>query len=282
MALNGTNILALTLLISMPGVFPALAAELKRRPQSATVQQVKKQQILFSHLVLQTISRDMPQSGGYSATPLDVERLAQRGVQWNSQLKSLVIHPGAATPTFCSAACYMVLLRSLQRWEVYAGQRLPHAAWQALDVQENQPDGIGAWGRANANGPGLAKLVHDLKAGVNFSNLQLAQPGDFLKFFWTKEIGVQERGHLVVYLGTEKTNGVLHVKYWSANKPGGFGIKSTPLSRMHNLIFTRITNPQNFARVHKMPEQDSWLRNMQQRSFSFDEVRRACNIVETR
>ncbi len=266
----------------MSGVCPANAAELKRSSQSATVQQVKKQQISFNHLVLQTISRDIPRGGGYSATPSDVERLAQRGVQWNSQQKSLAIQPGAVTPTFCSAACYMVLLRSLQRWEFHSKLRLPHAAWQALDVQENQPDGTGAWGRANANGPGLAKLVHDLKVGINFSNLQLAQPGDFLKFFWSTDIGVHERGHLVVYLGTEKIKGVLHVKYWSANKPGGFGIKSTPLSRMHNLIFTRITTPQNFARVHKMPEHDAWLSNMQQRSFSFDEVRRACNIIQTR
>lgn len=232
----------------------------------------------FGMLVLESIRHDMPTGGGYSATPKDVARVAEQGVVWSDEFRGLVISPHKAAPTFCSAACYLVLLRALQRWEAQARRRFPPAVWKTLDITGNQPDGTGTWGRANANGPGLAKLVHDLGAGINFHDVRLAQPGDFLKIFWSQEIGVNERGHLVVYLGLERKNGSVHLRYWSANKPGGYGVKSAPISRMYHLIFTRITAPQNFSRAPRLPEKDEWLQNMQAHPFSFDEVRRACNI----
>ena len=51
---------------------------------------------------------------------------------------------------------------------------------------KSQADGVGIWGRANANGPGFSKLVHDLQAGINFTEPEKAVPGDFLKLFWNK------------------------------------------------------------------------------------------------
>lgn len=255
------------------------AAELRHSPTSPTVQRALAQQTAFNRLVLHTIRHDMPGGGGYSGSPADVTRLAEHGVVWSSQQQGLIIQPRSAVPTFCSAACYMVLLRALQRWESGSGQHLPTSAWQAMDVRNNQPDGNGVWGRANANGPGLAKLVHDLRAGINFSDIRLAQPGDFLKIFWSTEIGAQERGHLVIYLGTETKKGKRHLRYWSANKPGGYGVKSAPLSRMHNLIFTRITTPQNFAKAARLPVTDTWLSDMQKRSFDFETVRKACGVL---
>lgn len=254
------------------------AADIKRSAPSAAVARAQAQQAEFNRLVLQVVNREMPRGGGYAGAPVDVARLAEHGVVWVPERRALQIHPRAAVPTFCSAACYMVLLRALQQWESSHGLRLPAAAWQALDVRADQPDGHGAWGRANANGPGFAKLVHDLRVGVNFSDIRLAQPGDFLKIFWSGEIGAHERGHLVIYLGTERKKGGVHLRYWSANKPGGYGVKTAPLSRMHNLIFTRITTPQNFAHAHKLPATDTWLRDMQQRRFSFAEVRRSCGV----
>ena len=255
------------------------AAELKRRTPTTGVRKAATQSLLFNRIVLNTIQKDMPSGGGYSATPTDVERLAQQAVVWSESKQSLTIEPRQAVPTFCSAACYMVLLRSVQRWESTVGRRFPAEIWKKLDVTLNQPDGTGIWGRANANGPGFAKMIHDIGAGINFNDVRLAQPGDFLKIFWSEDIGLTERGHLVIYLGLERKNGSVYLRYWSANKPGGYGVKSAPLSRMHNLIFTRITAPQNFVRATKLPTCDSWLEDMQRRSFTFAEVRRKCNIA---
>lgn len=268
-------LLRITMLMLLFAALPLSAAVLKKR---STSQQVPARQD-FGMLVLQSICKDMPTGGGYSAQPDDVTRVAEKAVIWNDRSQKLEIFPQRAAPTFCSAACYMVLLRALQRWESQSGYHLPTVAWQALDVTPNQPDGTGTWGRANANGPGFARLVATLGAGINFRDVRQAQPGDFLKIFWTPIIGARERGHLVVYLGLEKKNGTTFLRYWSANKPGGYGIKSAPLSSMHNLIFTRITAPQNFARTSALPAHDSWLSDMQKSIFTFEEVRRACHIL---
>ena len=257
----------------------AEAAELKRRAPSAGVKKAATQSLLFNRIVLNTIQQTMPGGGGYSATPTDVERLAQQAVVWSESKQALLIEPHMAVPTFCSAACYIVLLRSLQHWESTVGRRFPAAVWRNLDVTPNQPDGTGIWGRANANGPGFAKMVHDIGAGINFHDVRLAQPGDFLKIFWTESIGANERGHLVVYLGLEKKNGTIYLKYWSANKPDGYGVKSAPLSRMYHLIFTRITAPQNFVKTTGLPPNDNWLADMQRKSYTFAEVRKKCSIA---
>lgn len=262
----------------MFSVLPGCATVKKSRPTLPDAQRVQAQQTTFNGLILHTLSREIPHGGGYAGSPADVARLAEHGVVWNPEQQLLHIQPRATVPTFCSAACYMVLLRALQHWEIRRGLRLPIDAWKALDVYPDQHDGYGVWGRANANGPGFAKLVHDLGVGFNFNDISQAKPGDFLKIFWSPEIGANERGHLVIYLGTENKNGTLYLRYWSANKPGGFGTKSAPLSRMHNLIFTRITAPENFARAPHLPKQDAWLSNMQQQRFDFAEIRRACGV----
>lgn len=263
------------ILLSLLLLPTAGAAELKRR--STTSRTHPAPVVNFNTYVLQSI-REMPTGGGYAATPEDVARAAEEAVVWSNQEQRLKLSPQKAAPTFCSAAVYMVLLRSLQRWESHAAQRLSPTAWELLDMKSNQPDGTGVWGRVNANGPGLAKLVHDLGAGINFRNIRQAQQGDFLKIFWSDDIGAAERGHLVVYLGLEKKNGAICLKYWSANKPGGYGIKSAPLSRMHNLIFTRIVAPQQFGRAAGLPPHDRWLEAMQQRTFTFSEVQQRCGI----
>lgn len=266
----------LAVLLACLPLLPVDGAELKRRNTGTRAQQVAAQRS-FNTLVLQSVN-EFPGGGGYAAAPKDVLRVAQHAVEWSDESKHLLISPKKAAPTFCSAAVYMVLLRSLQRWEAQTGQRLPMNAWQALDVEPNQPDGTGVWGRANANGPGFARLIYQLNAGVNFSDIRQARAGDFLKIFWSGDIGAKERGHLVVYLGVEQKNGVPYLRYWSANKPGGYGVKSAPLSRMHNLIFTRITTPQNFANAPALPACDAWLQSMQTRAYSFDAVKKGCHI----
>lgn len=235
-------------------------------------------QVDFSPFVLWVIQNKMPIGGGYSATPETVNHLAGNVVRWDTATQTLCVSPQNARPSFCSAACYLVLLQALQKWEQHTGYKLPAGAWQQFNVTENQADGHGVWGRANANGPGFAILVADVGAGVNFTDIALARPGDFLKIFWTPEIGRKERGHLVVYLGTEKKNGNIYLRYWSANMPDGYGTKSVPLNSIKHMIFTRITAPQNFANVTQLPQEDPILAAMLTRDFSFAQVIKMCRI----
>ncbi len=233
-----------------------------RRPTTAAVD--------FSALILKTLKEDMPTGGGYDSGQAATDKLSE-AVAWGEEEKTLHISPNIATPSFCSGACYLLLVKTLQNWEQNLAGKLSPEVWQLLAVQQ-QADGIGVWGRANANGPGFSKMVHDLRVGVNFTDIRKARPGDFLKFFWTKEIGAKEHGHLVVYLGYKRKGGELYITYWSANKPDGYGMRRVKASAIHNLIFTRITNPQNFNNAIALPQSDKWLQDMLQKSFTFTEV----------
>lgn len=224
----------------------------------------------FARQLLATMKQDIAPGGGYDGSDDAVADMS-RAVAWDAAQRSLSITPRLARPSFCSGACYLLLVKTLQKLQHAGALALSPEAQQSLAVY-GEPDGFGIWGRANANGPGLAKLVHDLGAGVNFTDPAAARPGDFLKFGWTPEIGCRERGHLVLYLGQERRNGVLCIRYWSSNKPGGYGIRCTELSRMHNLLFTRITAPGNFNRAADLPPADPWLQDMKRRRFSFSEV----------
>ncbi len=79
-------------------------------------------------------------------------------------------------------------------------------------------------GWANANGPGLAVLVHRLGAGINFEDWRKARPGDFMKIFWTDRIGRRESGHLTVLV----KDGGDQVTFWSSNIPDGYGARTVP------------------------------------------------------
>lgn len=223
----------------------------------------------FSAYVLAAV-RSMPSGGGYASDRAAEVRLAERGIVRAAQ--GLRVDPAAAAPTFCSAACYMALVKALQSWEgSLPAPVFTPAVWESLRVEPRHPDGYLAWGRANANGPGFAKWVHDTGAGVNFSSLAAARPGDFLKFFHNTEIGVRERGHMVIFLGAEQRDGELCIRYWSSNKPGGYGVRSAPVRSMHHLIFTRITHPARLAASLRLPQLDSWLASMIERDFSYAE-----------
>lgn len=86
--------------------------------------------------------------------------------------------PWQAQPSFCSSATYSVLIKALLIWDT--GHKIKHEAWVNMKPRVGiadefnpeglgQDDGVGFWGRANANGPGLGVLVHELKAGYSFT-----------------------------------------------------------------------------------------------------------------
>jgi hypothetical protein len=144
-----------------------------------------------------------------------------------------------------------------------------------LPVMDHR-DGHGVFGRWNANGPGAAKLVADLGAGVNFTSWDEARPGDFLKIWWTEAIGGRERGHLVVYLGHDAET----VRFWSSNQPGGYGVKQVPRSSCRRVLFTRISRPERFRGAGALAGRDEWLERMLRDDFRWDEVVAKCRVVE--
>ena len=232
----------------------------------------------FNYYIL-TAYRQMPQKGGYSVKASAAKNLATKAVVWNAEKGELQVNIAQAQPSFCSAACYIMLLHALKLWEGETHSSLPSDAWKMMDIKYGLPDGKMVWGRANANGPSYAKLIHDIDAGESFTNTNDARAGDFLKFFWTDEIGAKERGHMVVFLGTEQKEGKTCIRYWSSNMPDGYSERIVPIEKMNHLIFTRISRPGNFARVTKLPTLDSWLGDMLKKSCSFDEACKVCGII---
>ena len=128
-----------------------------------------------------------------------------------------------AQPSFCSSATYSVLIKALLIWDT--GHKIKHEAWVNMKPRVGiadefnpeglgQDDGVGFWGRANANGPGLGVLIRELKAGYSFTayrgamserNKEMpneryltdaewcalevwdrAVPGDLMKIFWNR------------------------------------------------------------------------------------------------
>lgn len=213
----------------------------------------------------------MPSGGGYAADRAAELRLAAQGITWRGG--QLSISPAGASPTFCSAACYIVLLRALRAWEQARGVAFPASVWHSLRVEPSHPDGYLSWGRVNANGPGFAVWVRELGAGYSFTSVAAARPGDFLKFFHTPAIGASERGHLVIFLGLVEREGQPCIRYWSSNKSGGYGERTTPLAGLHHLIFTRITHPERIARAPELPESHPWLSSLLTHPVSWEEVK---------
>lgn len=223
-------------------------------------------------LVLRAV-KSMPRGMGYDARPEAVDRLAA-----SVTLRDGAIHQdlAAAGSTFCSGATYLVLLRVIDQLRKDNTLRLPTPALARL-ANLDVKDGEEVFGRWNANGPGAARLFHDLKCGVNFTSFESARPGDFLKMWWTDAIGGRESGHLVVYLGHDRKQ----VRFWSANQPDGYGIKSVPRSRFKHHLFSRLTHPSHLARATRLSPSDSFLARMLHHDFTWRQVVAACGVVET-
>jgi len=206
--------------------------------------------------------KSMPSGGGYDGN--DATKNLLRGACSMLNDGRILVDANRAKPSFCSGATYLVLLRAMDD------------DWEEMLPEIDQKDGHGVFGRWNANGPGAAKLVADLGAGKNFTSWEEARPGDFLKIWWTDEIGGRERGHHVIYLGHDAET----VRYWSSNQPGGYGNKTAPRRDCRRVLFTRITNPEKFAAVKKLPASDPWLAAMLSEDFKWDNVAAKCRVRE--
>jgi hypothetical protein len=219
--------------------------------------------------------QSMPVGGGYSA---DAGSARLLGTAVALTPGGLSIRPEVACPSYCAGATYLVFLRLLQRVAQDRGLDLNGPAGTALLIR-GQRDGEGIWGRWNANGPGTARLFHELGLGPNFIEFAAARPGDFMKIFWSSEVGRAEHGHSVIYLGREVSGGVERVRFWSSNKPGGYSEKTVPRSRIVHAIFSRLERPENLLRAPALPELDPYLASLLTVRSSFTE---ACEKVGCR
>ncbi len=227
----------------------------------------------FNAIVLEQI-RTMPSGGGY-ATTREAHQALNRAVGMTPQ--GVCLESSKAKPSYCSGATYLVFLKTLAAAEKQSRPAPLGDVWGLLQPKP-MPDGSGIWGRWNANGPGTARLFHELGLGKNFTSWEQAHPGDFMKIFWTGEVGKNERGHSVVFLGTETKDGVDHVRFWSSNKPGGYGEKSVPKSKVAAVIFSRLENPSNMQRAATMPKKDAYLASLLTQESSFAETLQKCGI----
>ena len=227
----------------------------------------------YNNVVLQQVQA-MPVGGSYS-----VNRVAKIRLQSAAHFESgkFFILPSAASPSFCSGATYLVFIRTLEQLRANGQLQLDFATLDQLMIRD-QRDGEGIWGRWNANGPGTARLFHELGLGRNFDNFTEAKPGDFMKIFWSNRVGKTESGHSVIFLGTENRAGVEYVRFWSSNMPLGYGERSVPRAKIAYAIFSRLERPANLARISSAPAVDAYLSSLLRKKSSFAEATRKCGI----
>jgi hypothetical protein len=183
----------------------------------------------WQHAVLTAIE-SFPEHGGYytggrpnALFPKTTWQGLHDAYQMTANDERPRFDPMLAQPSFCSSATYAVLIKALLIWDTK--HRIQREAWVNMKPRvsitdefnpegSGQDDGVGFWGRANANGPGLGVLVRELGAGYSFTAYrgaksernketpderyltdaewcvldiwQRAVPGDLMKIFWNR------------------------------------------------------------------------------------------------
>jgi hypothetical protein len=216
--------------------------------------------------------RKMPSGGHYSVSHFAKIRL-QSAAHFESG-KFFIIPAG---PSFCSGATYLVFIRTIEALRERGQLNLDYSTLERLIIRD-QHDGEGVWGRWNANGPGTARLFHELRLGRNFDNIDQARPGDFMKIFWSRQVGRNEHGHSTIFLGTENRPDGQYVRYWSSNVPSGYGEKSVPRSKIAYALFSRLETPGNLERITSAPLVDTYLASLLRSRSSISEAGSKCGL----
>src|SRR5438445_2717482 len=227
----------------------------------------------INSLILEQMGK-MPSGGKYSVSHVAKIKL-DSAVHFESW-KFFVI-PTAPYPSFCSGATYIVFIKTIEALRDSGQLQLDFATLNQLMIRD-QHDGEGIWGRWNANGPGTARLFHELGLGRNFTDFAQAQPGDFMKIFWNQSVGRLESGHSVIFLGTVNHPDGEYVRFWSSNIPNGYGEKEVPRSKIAYAIFSRLETPANLTRIHDVPAVDAYLASLLRKKSNFAEARQKCGI----
>ena len=227
----------------------------------------------YNDLVLDQ-TKQMPHGGKYS-----VSHFAKICLQRSAHFESgkFFVLPPAGSPSFCSGATYLVFIRTLEALRARGQLNLDFATLEKLIIRD-QHDGEGIWGRWNANGPGTARLFHELGLGRNFDSFDQAKPGDFMKIFWSRQVGRNEHGHSTIFLGIENRPDGQYVRYWSSNIPSGYGEKAVPRSKIAYSIFSRLETPANLARINDAPYTDTYLASLLRTRSSISEAGAKCGL----
>ena len=225
----------------------------------------------YDNFVLEQV-KQMPTGGHYSVSHFAKIRL-QSSAHFESG-KFFIIPSG---PSFCSGATYLVFIRTIEALRERGQLRLDYSTLERLIIRD-QRDGEGVWGRWNANGPGTARLFHELALGRNFDDFNEAKPGDFMKIFWSRAVGRNEHGHSTIFLGMENRPDGQYVRYWSSNVPSGYGEKSVPRSKIAYAIFSRLETPANLTRINIAPFVDTYLASLLRSHSSISEAGAKCGL----
>src|SRR6201997_4962778 len=227
----------------------------------------------YNDLILDQVHK-MPTGGKYS-----VSHVAKIKLQSAAHFESgkFFVIPTKPYVSFCSGATYLVFIRTIEALRDNGQLQLDFATLNQLMIRD-QHDGEGIWGRWNANGPGTARLFHELGLGRNFDNVDQAKPGDFMKIFWSRQVGRNEHGHSTIFLGIENRPDGQYVRYWSSNVPSGYGEKSVPRSKIAFAIFSRLQTPGNLARVTNAPLVDTYLASLLRSRSSISEAGAKCGF----
>ena len=225
----------------------------------------------YNDLILEQIKK-MPQGGRYS-----VSHFAKIRLQSSAHFESGKFFILPSGPSFCSGATYLVFIKAIEALRARGELHLDYSTLEGLIIRD-QHDGEGIWGRWNANGPGTARLFHELGLGSNFANFDQAKPGDFMKIFWSRQVGRNEHGHSTIFLGVENRPDGQYVRYWSSNIPSGYGEKSVPRSKIAYAIFSRLQTPANLARINSAPYVDTYLASLLRTRSSISEAGTKCGL----
>ena len=225
----------------------------------------------YNDLILEQV-KQMPQGGRYS-----VSHFAKIRLQSSAHFESGKFFIVPSGPSFCSGATYLVFIRTIEALRARGELGLDYSTLERLIIRD-QRDGEGVWGRWNANGPGTARLFHELQLGQNFDNFDRAKPGDFMKIFWSRQVGRNEHGHSTIFLGMENRADGQYVRYWSSNIPSGYGEKAVPRAKIAYAIFSRLQTPANLARINSAPYVDTYLASLLRTRSSISEAGMKCGL----
>ena len=261
-----------------PGLFAVISLRVLKFMGAAIVRIISASARLaqaddLNGIVLEQV-RHMPKGGGYS-----VSNFAKIKLEAAAHFESgkFFVLPSRNSPSFCSGATYLVFIKTIEALRDRGDLPLEFSTLEQLIIRD-QHDGEGIWGRWNANGPGTARLFHELGLGPNFVSFDEAKPGDFIKIFWSKEVGRNEHGHSAIYLGKETRAGVEYVRYWSSNVGAGYSEKEVPRATIVAAIFSRLQTPMNLSRIGGIPEVDSYLASLLRKQSSLREAAKKCGI----
>ena len=224
-----------------------------------------------NNVILEQV-KQMPQGGRYS-----VSRFAKIRLQSSAHFESGKFFIVPAGPSFCSGATYLVFIRTIEALRARGELNLEYTTLEKLIIRD-QRDGEGIWGRWNANGPGTARLFNELRLGRNFDNFDQAKPGDFMKIFWSRQVGKNEHGHSTIFLGMENRPDGQYVRFWSSNVPSGYGEKSVPRNKIAYAIFSRLETPANLARINTASVVDTYLASLLRTRSSISEAGSKCGL----